>query len=96
MRDRALREIIRLYPEAPETFSMFKKYFLSNGTGARGLVKYYLDRPETLPLLKELAQFGENVAAQWEAIKAIGEHYREDPETLPMLKELNKRGMSAI
>ncbi|NJR25066.1 MAG: NACHT domain-containing protein, partial [Richelia sp. CSU_2_1] len=45
------------------------------------------DDPETLPLLKQLAQYDDNSDVRCTAVQQIARGWKDDPETLPMLKE---------
>ncbi len=46
------------------------------------------DDPETLPWLKQLAQFDDNFAVRRAAVEELAWGWKNDPETLPWLKQL--------
>ncbi|MEG4291877.1 HEAT repeat domain-containing protein [Microcoleus sp. D2B6] len=46
------------------------------------------DDPETLPWLKQLAQFDDNFAVRRAAVEELAWGWKDDPETLPWLKQL--------
>ncbi|MBW3587429.1 MAG: NACHT domain-containing protein, partial [Cyanobacteria bacterium 0813] len=46
------------------------------------------DDPQTLPWLKQLAQFDDNSDVRQAAVKNLARGWKDDPETLPWLKQL--------
>jgi len=52
------------------------------------IVYTWKDDPETLPWLKQLAQFDENSDVQVGAVLELAGGWKNDPETLPILKQL--------
>jgi hypothetical protein len=52
------------------------------------LARGWKDDPETLPLLKQLAQSDDNWAVRRAAVQELARGWKDDPETLPLLKQL--------
>jgi hypothetical protein len=46
------------------------------------------DDPETLPILKQLAQSYDNYAVRYSAFQELAVGWRDDPETLLILKQM--------
>jgi hypothetical protein len=52
------------------------------------LARGWKDDPETLPILKQLAQSDDDWNVRRAAVQELARGWKDDPETLPILKQL--------